>query len=63
MSPSNQLKDAIQTGLIDPIKKSFAKEQESLTAINKRLLILTVIVLLNLLVTVGVLVFFIIEMH
>ena len=55
MKLNNDLGEAIQTGLVDPIRKSFKRQQESLAALDKRLRILTVIAVVNLLITAALL--------
>ena len=63
MNQNNDLGLAIQTSIIDPIKKSFAKQQESFSAIDKRLRVLTVIVVVNLLMTAGLISSIIIKLY
>lgn len=54
MNPNNDLKEAIQAGLVNPIRQSFAKERESLNSIDKKLRILIVVVVVNVILTVGI---------
>ena len=55
MNPNNDLKDAIQTGLVNPIKESFAKEREALKSIDKKIHVLIIIVVFNVIITIGML--------
>ena len=55
MNPNNDLKEAIQTGLVNPIRESFAKEQESLKSLDRRLKILIIMVVVNIIISLGIL--------
>ena len=59
MRPSDELRDAIQVGLIDPIRRSFVKQQQTLTSLDKMVRALLAAVVINVVVTVALMAYLI----